>query len=160
MSANAALAFAAEPHTSVTSTLVVASEVLGELTVPADSVLTFPTGLFGFPECRRFALVPAGRDGLYWLQSIEHSTLAFLLADPFQFFRGYAVELTAGDRVELAAQSASDVAVFVIVTLPQSRGAQPTANLQGPVALNLRAGLGRQLAIANGEWGVRCAFEP
>ncbi|HEY0969498.1 MAG TPA: flagellar assembly protein FliW [Gemmatimonadales bacterium] len=163
MSPNAALALADEPRATTSSSpssVTVPSEVLGELAVPADSVLTFPTGLFGFPECRRFALVPAGRDGLYWLQSLEHSTLAFLLADPFQFFRGYAVELTAGDRLELGAQGAADVAILAIVTLPQGRGTQPTANLQGPLALNLRAGIGRQLAIANGDWGVRCAFEP
>ncbi len=158
MSPNAALAFAEQPSRS--ASLAVLSEVLGPLSVPADSVLTFPTGLFGFPECRRFALVPAGREGLYWLQSLEHSTLAFLLADPFQFFAGYSVELGASDRAELGAQGTDDVAILAIVTLPQSRGAQPTANLQGPVALNLRGGIGRQLAIADGEWGVRCAFEP
>lgn len=158
MSPNAALALPEQPSRS--ASIVVASEVLGPLSVPADSVLTFPTGLFGFPECRRFALVPAGREGLFWLQSLEHSTLAFLLADPFQFFAGYAVELSASDHAELCTDGTDDVAVLAIVTLPQSRGAQPTANLQGPVALNLRAGVGRQLAIADGEWGVRCAFEP
>ena len=166
MSLNAVLAASdAGPAADATSrpapTLVtVASEVLGPVTVAADAVLTFPTGLFGFPECRRFALLPAGRDGLYWLQSLEHSALAFLLADPFRFFAGYAVELGANDRAELSAASAGDVAVFAIVTLPHARGEQPTANLQGPVALNLRAGLGRQLALADGAWGVRCPFVP
>lgn len=158
MSPNAALALAEQP--SACSTIVVASDVLGETTAPADSVLTFPAGLFGFPECRRFTLLPAGREGLYWLQSLEHSALAFLLVDPFPFFPGYSVELDGSDRRELCARGASDVAVLAIVTLPQEREARPTANLQGPVALNLRMGLGRQLAVADAEWGVRCAFDP
>lgn len=158
MSSNAALALAEQPGGC--SSIVVASEVLGEVTLPAASVLNFSSGLFGFPECRRFALVPAGRDGLYWLQSLEHPALVFLLADPFHFFDGYAVELGASDRRDLYAESSADVAILAIVTLPQGADAKPTANLQGPVALNLRMGVGRQLAVSDGGWGVRCEFAP
>ena len=158
MSSNAALALAEQPGAG--SSIVVRSEVLGEVTLPAASVLSFPSGLFGFPECRRFALVPSGRDGMYWLQSLEHSALVFLLADPFIFFDGYSVELGASDRRDLCAQGADDVAVLAIVTLPRGGDAKPTANLQGPVALNMVMGVGRQLAVPDGGWGMRCEFEP
>lgn len=157
MSPNAALALADEIADA--PQLTVRSELLGALTVPCDSVFTFLGGLFGFPECRRFVLVPAGREGLFWLQSCEHATLAFLLADPFLFFSGYAVELSAGDRADLRVRDAAEVAILAVVTLPQSRSAMPTANLQGPIALNFGAHLGRQLALSESEWGVRCQLE-
>ena len=154
MSPNAALALVEE--TPATERVVtVDSDLLGPLTVPARGIFTFPSGMFGFPECRRFALVSAGRDGLFWLQSLEHATLAFLLADPFHFFPSYTVELSAGDRTELAVTEASDVAVLCVVTLPRRRDEAPTANLQGPVALNFRSGLGRQLALPESTWGTR-----
>jgi flagellar assembly factor FliW len=156
MSPNAALALVDDlPAAGV----AVTSDLLGALTVPAESVFTFPVGMYGFPECRRFALLPAGREGLFWLQSLEHATLIFLLADPFHFFTGYAVELSSGDRAELQVTAAADVAVLCVVTLPRTRDEAPTANLQGPLALNFAAGRGRQLALSESRWGVRCEME-
>lgn len=158
MSPNAALALVEE--TPAAERLVtVDSDLLGPLTVPARGIFTFPSGMFGFPECRRFALVPAGREGLFWLQSLEHATLAFLLADPFHFFPTYSVELSAGDRAELAVTEAADVAVLCVVTLPRRRDEAPTANLQGPVALSFRSGLARQLALGESTWGTRRALD-
>ncbi len=131
------------------------SDLLGPIAVSADAVFDFADGMFGFPECRRFALVPTGRAGMFWLQSLEHRALAFLLVDPFPHFAGYTVELGAGDRVELAVRDAADVAVLSIVTLPHRRDEPPTANLQGPIALDVRSRLGRQLALGENGWGVR-----
>jgi len=158
MSPNAALALV-EESPATERMVTVESDLLGPLTVPARGILTFPSGMFGFPECRRFALVSAGRDGLFWLQSLEHATLAFLLADPFQFFPTYAVELSAGDRTELAVTEAADVAVLCVVTLPRRKDEAPTANLQGPVALSFRSGLARQLALGESTWGTRRALD-
>ena len=63
--------------------MIVESELLGEVSVEQDELITFPTGLLGFPACREFVLIPSEREGLYWLQSAEPSPLAFLLVDPF-----------------------------------------------------------------------------
>lgn len=139
--------------------VAVASDLFGPLEVPARRVFTFREGVYGFPECRRFALVSAGREGYFWLQSLEHGTLAFLLADPFPHFPDYTVELGATDRGELHVASAADIVVLCIVTLPHTRGEAPTANLQGPLAFNLAAGLGRQLAVGDTSWGVRCPLD-
>lgn len=135
--------------------MIVASDVLGPVTVPDEEILRFPAGLLGLPDCRTFALLPAGRDGLYWMQSVERSELAFVLVDPFLHFEGYAVDLSPADLAELRAEGDGEVAVLTIVTLPGARDRQPTTNLQGPLALNLRAGIGKQLVIQDPELGVR-----
>ncbi|HEX7239812.1 MAG TPA: flagellar assembly protein FliW, partial [Longimicrobiaceae bacterium] len=121
MSPNAALALAHDRRMTT-----VHSDLLGALDVPDEEVIAFPSGLFGFPECRSFVLVPAAREGMYWLQSVEHGTLAFLLVDPFLFFDGYAVDLGTAERAELEVRDASDVMVLTIVTLPGSREELPT----------------------------------
>lgn len=148
-----------ETTSGIAAPLRVRSDLLGELSVPPQQLVSFPHGLFGFPECREFALVPAERHSLFWLQSTAHPTLAFLLADPFEFFAGYAADVSPTDLAELQAKDAADVALLAIVTLPGARTAKPTANLQGPVAINLEARVGRQLAIEQSEFGVRCEFE-
>jgi flagellar assembly factor FliW len=153
MSPPAALAYA------IPATMKIHSDLLGTLDVAPDEMIQFDEGIFGFPDCHRYVLVATERDGLYWLQSADHSTLAFLLVDPFLHFDDFAVELGVAERRELDVEDQADVVILSIVTLPQSRAERPTANLQGPLALNLRARRGLQLAIAESRWGVRCPVD-
>jgi flagellar assembly factor FliW len=138
--------------------LVVASDVLGPLTVGRAELLQFPRGLYGFPECRSWVLVPTKRDGLFWLQSTEHAALAFLLVDPFTHFPGYAVDLSNADLARVGTSEPSEIVVLAVVTVGSRDGAPPTANLQGPVVLNRRARHGFQLVLSVEGYGVREPF--
>ena len=151
------LAFAYAPQQD--DDVIVDSQLLGPLTVSENEIFFFPSGLFGFPECRSFVMVPAERTGFYWLQSVEHSALAFMLVDPFLFFEGYAVDLGFSERADLVVENADDAAVLAIVTLPRSASEPATVNLQGPIALNLHARRGKQLVLQDNEYGVRCALD-
>ena len=153
MSAGTALA------TAPTLDVIVDSKLFGSLTVSEDELFQFPNGLYGFPECRTFVMLAAERDGFYWLQSADHSALAFMLVDPFLFFDGYTVELGNTDRAELEIDEPSDAAILAIVTLPRGPGEPPTANLQGPLALNTRDKRGKQIALQDTEFGVRCELD-
>lgn len=139
--------------------MIVHSSLLGPLSVAPAELLEFPDGLYGFPECRQFVLVPAEKEGLYWLQSAEHSTLAFLLVDPFLHFDGYAVDIPPADLSGLAAEHPSDIVILAIVTLPRTRHERLTANLQGPLAVNLAQQRAKQLAVSESDFGVRCEFD-
>lgn len=130
------------------------SHFLGELEMPEDQLLVMPDGLLGFPTCTRFALLPAGRDGYLWLHSVEEPTVAFLIVDPFVYFDGYAVDLTAPMLQRLDASNPSEINVFAIVTLPNGNG-QATANLQGPVVFNVATRHGMQLVIQDSQYGMR-----
>src|SRR4051812_42146303 len=110
----------------------VASSLFGDIRVRRADVLQFPNGLLGFPECRNFALIAAQSAGTYWLQSIEHPVLVFLLVDPFIAFDDYVVDLGPHDLASLRVQDPADVAVLAIVTLSRSPNEPATANLQGP----------------------------
>ncbi|HUX32310.1 MAG TPA: flagellar assembly protein FliW [Gemmatimonadaceae bacterium] len=132
------------------------SHVLGSLHVDPRDVRTFRHGLLGFPAYRRFALLSlTDRAGMYWLQSVDVPTLAFLLVDPFLVSDGYAVDLTDIDRHDLAVHDPADVLMLVIVTLANAADGPCTANFQGPIAINLRTGLGKQLVLAESPLGVR-----
>jgi flagellar assembly factor FliW len=140
--------------------MTIQSDILGPLEVGPEDRIDFPQGLIGFPACHRFVLVRAERDGLFWLQSAEHGSLTFLLVDPFLFFPGYEVEVPPPDLAELGAGEEGDVAVLAIVTLPRGPGELPTANLQGPLVLNLRTRRAKQVALGEeGPFGVRSPFE-
>src|SRR5215203_2321587 len=127
----------AAPST-VAQTLPVPSVLLGALEVPAEAIYTFPVGLYAYDAARGFALVPAGREGLFWLQSLEDPALVFLLVDPFLHRADYEADLAPIG----ASGAANELAVLAIVTLPAERGGTPTANLRAPVVLNLHTRLG------------------
>jgi len=135
---------------------IVASDVLGPIPVQPADELSFPQGLFGFPACTRWVLVASERPGFLWLQSMDASALALLLADPFELFPGYGVDLSEADLRELRAASPRDVLVLAIVTLPRGAAEPMTVNLQGPVAIDLRTRRGRQVVVQDPAAGARC----
>jgi flagellar assembly factor FliW len=135
------------------------SHLLGTVPVDESQVFTFGEGLLGFPEVRRFVLVPDRRHGLFWLQSLEHEALTFLLTDPFERVEDFSVDLADGDLRGLDARSQADLAVLAIVTLPREPGQTPTANLQGPVVFAYGSRRARQVVLADSRWGVRWPVE-
>lgn len=129
------------------------SQLLGDLIVDEDAILEFPDGLFGFASCTHWVLVAAGRPGWCWLHAVDHPALAFLLVDPFEAYPEFSVTLTPQDLAALGAQSATEVGVFAIVTLPRAAGEAMTANLQGPVAIVASSRRGRQLVLGDAHSG-------
>ena len=131
---------------------VVASRLFGPLSVPADAFITFPDGMPGFAGERRFVLLPAAPEGVFWLQSAEEGSVAFLLVDPFPVFPFYSVEL-ADEATE------APPLVLSVVTLPRTADEPCTANLQAPVLLDMDRRVGRQVILAESGYGARHAFD-
>lgn len=134
---------------------VIHSRVVGEIVVDEQDIYEFADGVFGFPEVTRFALLPTGRDGWLWLQSVEIGSLVFLLVDPFHYFENYVLDLPPSDCVRLRAEDPSRLLVYAIVTLPESSGDAPTANLQGPLVFDIAGRRGIQTVISEGTYTTR-----
>lgn len=131
------------------------SALFGQLEITNDDLIDFSDGLLGFPECHSWALLPGTKPGVTWLQSADHSALVFLLVDPFVFFEGYTAELSEGELRRLSARDATTIAVFAIVTLPIPGDTQCSANLQGPLVVNISERKGMQVVLGEGSFGVR-----
>ncbi len=138
--------------------LTVSSDLLGSLTIRANEVIRFPGGLYGFPECRSFALLPAAREGLFWLQSTEYSALSFLLVDPFVWFPEYHIDVDDVDIARLGSNDPKHILVLAIVTMPARTGEPCTANLHAPVLFNVRDGHGHQSIRSDDSYGIREPF--
>lgn len=136
------------------------SEVLGSVHVPQDEFVEFSAGVFGFPDAKRWVLLPTPRQGLYWLQSADYSALAFLLVDPFACFPGrYQIDVAPAELARLQSPSPQDILVLAIVTMPARRGDQCTANLQAPVLFNLHDRHALQSIRSDDGFTVREAFD-
>jgi len=138
--------------------MLMESDRLGVLEIDEASIIDVPDGLLGFDERHRFVLIPADEIGAYsWLHALDDPELAFLVVVPNFFFPDYAPELT-DDEVEVLGLSDPDAAqVLCIVTISDD---QVTANLLGPLVLNVETKVARQVVLADQDFSVRTPLGP
>ena len=125
----------------------------GLVTVDEERVMTFPRGLLGFPSFTRFALIQAGEDNyFFWLQCVDEPNLAFVVADPSIFIKGYDVPLKEEMRTELDLSDDAFAQVFVICN---KVGDWLTGNLLGPLVVNAANRVGQQVVLTEKKWSTR-----
>lgn len=133
--------------------MIVASDRLGELDCDEQAILSFPNGLLGFEEHTRFAVVAADEDGSYsWLQSLDDAGLAFLAIVPTIFFPDYEPDVPDADAAELGITDLSHVQLLALVTVGEQ---SVTANLLGPIVVNLRTRTAKQVVLSEQRYSVK-----
>ncbi|MDX9910439.1 MAG: flagellar assembly protein FliW [Phycisphaerales bacterium] len=125
----------------------------GVIEIAEDRVITFPRGLLGFPECRRYCLLEPGDDAcFFWLQSLDDPSLAFVVTDPSLFVPEYSVPIRAEQMGDLGLGKLEDAQVFTIVNKVDGF---LTGNLQGPLVINTLSRQGEQMVLAEKRWTTR-----
>lgn len=116
--------------------------------------ITIPEGLFGFEENTCYLLENSEYEPFMWLRSEEEKTLSFLVIDPFLFKQDYEIDVDDANLKEIGIESPADVTVMVIVTLPAEKG-PVTANLQGPLVINKKTGVAKQVVLGDSRWSTK-----
>lgn len=125
----------------------------GTVDVSDDRVITFPKGLLGFGNHRRFCLLQPNDDAcFFWLQSAEDPELAFVITDPNLFIQEYQVPIRSEQMEDLRLEKLDDAQVFVIVN---KVGEKLTGNLQGPLVVNTVKKVAEQFVLAEKRWTTR-----
>lgn len=120
---------------------------VGMIEVQEEKVVTFPEGLLGFRDFKRYYFhEPSEGAALKWMQSVELPALGFVVADPRLFCPEYRAKALPEQLEGLRIAEASEAQVWVILTIP-SDPAQMTANLQGPLVVNREERLGAQIVL-------------
>jgi flagellar assembly factor FliW len=118
--------------------------------------LRFAHGLPGSPGERRFGLVRWGAfEGPYSLMvDLDDPSVRFLVMPPYVFFPDYVVDLDDATAARIHLERAEDCLLLVIVTLT-GRPEEATANLLGPVVINLDTREGTQAVLAESGYSTR-----
>jgi flagellar assembly factor FliW len=120
----------------------------GTIEFREEVLLTFPSGIIGFPDSTRYVILDHDRDVPFkWLQSADEPEVAFVVMDPLLFKPDYRVEIPAEEIPELTAKDESDLAMFVILTIPSSDPKSLTANLRAPVIVNRNTRVAKQVIL-------------
>ncbi len=127
----------------------VASTRFGTFEVPRESLLTFPSGLLGFPEWTSYVILDHDTDAPFkWLHCTEEASLAFVIIDPALFNPHYQVIISPEARVEVEGSETDELSLVVILTIPSDDPSAMTANLRGPLLMNLRTRRCKQLVLS------------
>jgi len=125
----------------------VATTRFGEIELREEDIITFKRGLIGFPDFKRYVIIDHPGGGPFkWLQAVDAPQLAFAITDPLIFFPDYRVPVAMEDLEEIRITNAEDGVVVVILVVPRDPYGI-TANLQGPVVINMKDRLGMQLVL-------------
>jgi flagellar assembly factor FliW len=131
----------------------------GTIEVDERQILQFPQGLLGFEKYTEYALIEENAESPFkWLQSTKESGLAFILIQPELFLNEYKPLVSDEELAEIGLTSWKDGIIFLIVTIPHDNPRGMTANLQGPVILNVKNGTGKQLISRDENHHIRKAI--
>lgn len=120
----------------------------GTLLVRPEQIITFLPGLLGFGQYTRYVLLERPQDAPFlWLQCVDAPDVAFVVLDPVLFFPDYRPQSSPEVLGEVEAHHENEVEVLVILTIPPGRPQDITANLMGPLVINLAIRRGRQVVL-------------
>jgi flagellar assembly factor FliW len=128
--------------------------ITAELTEPVTretkgtGIIRLPFGLLGFEHVKQYVLLtnPA-EEPFMWFQMLDDAKRAFLVAPPARLVPDYEPDISEDEVDFLELADPSDAFLLNIVTL---RGnGQATVNLKGPVVINRRTLIGKQVILNN-----------
>jgi flagellar assembly factor FliW len=132
----------------------------GEIEINEETVITFPNGILGFPKYTKYALIDVDENSpLKWLHSVEEPSLAFVVTDPNLFKPDYTIDAWKKDLEDIDVTNAEEVIVIVLVTVPRDPS-KMTANLKGPVLINTKNNLAKQLIVDNQDYDIKYRLLP
>ena len=135
--------------------MLIQTSRFGEIEVEENQIISFPSGLVGFAEDRRFVIREDDAAAPFlWLQSVEDNGLAFVMIEPHVSVSNYQLELTNEHLNKLDAKNIEELRVYVLVTMAKEMK-DVTINLQGPLVLNPEKHLGLQFIIPDGKYSTR-----
>jgi len=141
--------------------LTVQTKYIGDVTVDQNKIITFPSGLPGFKHETKFILHPLSSipaEVFQTLQSVNTPHLAFVVANPYHFYRDYEFRLNEPARKHLQISHEKDVLVLAIVTL-KSPFEKSTLNLKAPLIINSTLQLGKQLILTDEDYPMKAPLK-
>ena len=115
-----------------------------DVDVDPRDVVTFPDGLPGFEQFRRFVLLDLpDLVPLKVLHAVEGPEPCFLVVDPARVLPGYRCEISSADRLRLGANEGEALVWLAIATVQE--GQRLSVNLRAPVVINPATMRGRQV---------------
>lgn len=124
--------------------------LFGKIDVSEQALISFPDGLPGFEQCKRFALVHESANPeptSYTLQSVDDPQVAFQIADPTSYGFNYELQLSDEESAKLKVASPNDLVVMLILFRREDKAGPIEAGVRAPLIINTTARVAIQKVI-------------
>nr|MBN2276232.1 flagellar assembly protein FliW [candidate division Zixibacteria bacterium] len=128
----------------------------GDLEIPGDRIITMAKPVLGFEQLKKYCIIEREDcQPFLWFQSVDNPSVAFLMVNPLFFFEDYRIEVNPKEIEELRVDDVHTVETYGIVTIPPADPANMSINLQGPILINTRTRLAKQLVLVNSSYSIK-----
>ena len=114
------------------------TKIFGEIEIADDRIITFPSGIIGFPELTKFALLhdeESGSGAMHWMQSLQEPAFAMPVMNPLIVMPDYNPEVEDELIKPIGELLPEEILVMVTVTVPSDL-TKMSVNLKGPIIIN------------------------
>jgi len=127
--------------------MLIESARFGKLDIAEDSIISFPEGILGFEEHRRFAILSCEQtDPVQWLHSIDDPGISLPIINPFLLKSDYNIEVDDSELKPLKTSVEEDIIVYCVTVLPNELK-DVTINFAAPILINYKRNVGKQVVM-------------
>lgn len=124
------------------------------LTYSTEDVISFPGGIPGFEGSREFVIFTRPQhEPFHWMRSVSGPSAQFVLINPLQFKPDYDPVVSSTEIRDLDVRDPKELLLYTIVTVHEDMGSS-TANLLGPLFINIRTRIGKQILVDDARWST------
>jgi flagellar assembly factor FliW len=128
----------------------------GTIDFEPDDMVTFEDGLIGLPTLKHFIILNTREDSPFrWLQSVEDTSMAFLIAEPTHFVTDYSPTVSDRDQSYLNLETETPCLAYVTVSIPAGKPEDMTINLAAPLIINARSRAGKQIILDDEAYTIK-----
>jgi flagellar assembly factor FliW len=136
--------------------MVIQTRDYGLVEIDEREIIHFPRGIYGFEETKRFVLLKdkSKEDNPFmWLQNVDGPKPCFVVAQPRELFPDYAPDITVEAVQEIPLESADDLRLLALVTVP-SEIVEMSFNLRCPIVINAKENIAVQTILENEQYSL------
>ena len=127
----------------------------GEVEVDDNLIFDFVMPVIGFDSLSKFVIIDSNKEALFkWLQSAEDPSLAFPIISVAGLDYDYSVELSDSVVETLGIESADDILIMNITSIPQENPHGTTINLLAPLVFNLKNQKAAQIVLSGSGYDI------
>ena len=119
--------------------------------LPGD-VIRFPSGIPGFEGAREFVVFTRPEHEPFdWMVSVSGPKVQFVLINPLQFRPEFDPIIPSSELRDLDVRDPKELLLYTIVTVNADMRLS-TANMAGPLFVNIRTRIGKQILVDDSRW--------
>ena len=127
----------------------------GTVSYSENEILFFPRGIPAFESKHEWILAGNDDSAVKWLQSLDDGDLALPVTSPDAIQPDYNARIPEDELRLVGSVNPSDLALLIVVSIPESAPWNMTANLRAPILINLKTHKAVQVIALNEEYPIR-----